>query len=164
MRLVRARYQGALRDADGGRHPRTRRRVAEYVALPAGNLHDTGEHGDRTAVFIEPVAAACRICEQVPLSRNARVAVVGDGRMGLIVAQVVRIVAADVTVFGKHESKLAIARGLGLETGVSNAAGRDAMFDVAVDVTGRLEARCARSSWSSRWHGRSGRRFTARPR
>jgi threonine dehydrogenase-like Zn-dependent dehydrogenase len=111
---------------------------AEYVALPAGNLHEIpASMSDRTAVFIEPVAAACRIFEQVPLSRAARVAVVGDGRMGLIVAQVVRTVAAGVTVFGKHESKLAIARGLGFETSVANAADRDATFDVAVDVTGR---------------------------
>ena len=45
---------------------------------------------DRAAVFIEPVAAACRIFEQVPLSRNAPASPSGDGRMGLIVAQVVR--------------------------------------------------------------------------
>jgi threonine dehydrogenase-like Zn-dependent dehydrogenase len=113
---------------------------AEYVALPAANLHEIPEGmTDRTAVFVEPVAAACRIFEQVPISRVARVAVVGDGRMGLIVAQVIRTVAADVTVFGKHDGKLAIAADLGLQTGRSGDAERNATFDVAVDVTGRPE-------------------------
>ncbi|HET7219997.1 MAG TPA: alcohol dehydrogenase catalytic domain-containing protein [Vicinamibacterales bacterium] len=111
---------------------------AEHVALPAANLHEIpAGMNDRTAVFIEPVAAACRIFEQVPLSRHARVAIVGDGRMGLLVAQVMRTVAADVTVFGKHDHKLAIARGLGLQTTASAGASRNGTFDVVVDVTGR---------------------------
>jgi threonine dehydrogenase-like Zn-dependent dehydrogenase len=111
---------------------------AEYVALPAANLHEIpADMSDRTAVFVEPVAAACRILEQVSLSRSATVAVVGDGRMGLIVAQVIRTIASDVTVLGRHDEKLAIARDLGLEARLSSAEGRDATFDVAVDVTGR---------------------------
>lgn len=113
---------------------------AEYVALPASNLHEIpAGMSDRTAVFVEPVAAACRIFEQVPIGGGARVAVIGDGRMGLIVAQVIRTVAADVTVLGKHERKLAVARSLGLRTSASGAAGQTAAFDVVVDVTGRPE-------------------------
>ena len=81
-----------------------------------GNLHDVPDAmDDETAVFVEPVAAACRIFEQMAIDDRARVAVVGDGRMGLLVAQVMKTAAPDVTVFGRHERKLAIARALGLD-------------------------------------------------
>ena len=69
---------------------------------------------DDTAVFAEPVAAACRIFEQMTIAPEARVAVIGDGRMGLLVAQVLKTAAADVTVLGRHEHKLAVASALGL--------------------------------------------------
>ena len=72
---------------------------AEYLSLPAVNLHAVPETmDDETAVFAEPVAAACRIFEQMTVDPQARVAIVGDGRMGLLVAQVLRTVAPDVTV------------------------------------------------------------------
>ena len=72
---------------------------AEYLSLPAVNLHAVPEPmDDETAVFAEPVAAACRIFKQMTVDPEARVAIVGDGRMGLLVAQVLRTVAPDVTV------------------------------------------------------------------
>ena len=114
---------------------------AEYLSLPAENLHAVPDGvDDDTAVFAEPVAAACRIFEQMTIAPEARVAVVGDGRMGLLVAQVLKTAAADVTVLGRHEHKLAVARRLGLQAQQSDAsppAGR--RFDVVVDVTGRPE-------------------------
>ena len=114
---------------------------AEYLTLPAVNLHEVPDTiDDETAVFVEPVAAACRIFEQMGVERRARVAIVGDGRMGLLAAQVLRTVAPDVTVFGRHEAKLAIAQSLGLHT---ERAGQgvppSGRFDVVVDVTGRPE-------------------------
>ena len=114
---------------------------AEYLTLPAVNLHEVPDSmDDETAVFAEPVAAACRIFEQMTVDPHARVAVVGDGRMGLLVAQVLKTAAPDVTVLGRHDSKLAIARALGLAAARSDdtpsPAGR---FDVVVDVTGRPE-------------------------
>jgi threonine dehydrogenase-like Zn-dependent dehydrogenase len=112
---------------------------AEYVALPAENLHHVPDAiDDRSAVFVEPVAAACRIFEQMQVAAGSRVAIVGDGRMGLLVAQVVRTVAPDVTLFGRHESKLAVARALGLAVAGPDAASATAhTFDIVVDVTGR---------------------------
>jgi alcohol dehydrogenase len=112
---------------------------AEYLTLPAVNLHEVPNGmDDETAVFAEPVAAACRIFEQMTVDPRARVAVVGDGRMGLLVAQVLKTAAPDITMLGRHESKLAIARALGLAAARSDdspaPAGR---FDVVVDVTGR---------------------------
>src|SRR4051812_41921633 len=71
---------------------------------------------EETAVFVEPTAAACRILEQLTIARDARVAVLGDGRLGLLVAQVIKPVAPEVIVFGRHSHKLAVARTLGLAT------------------------------------------------
>jgi threonine dehydrogenase-like Zn-dependent dehydrogenase len=114
---------------------------AEYVTLPARNLHAVPDTlDDESAVFVEPVAAACRVFEQMTLAEGDRVAVVGDGRMGLIVAQVMRTATRAVTVFGRHDHKLATARALGLAT--AESAGQLLpvdRFDVAIDVTGRPE-------------------------
>ena len=111
---------------------------AEYLALPADNLHHVPDViDDRAAVFVEPVAAACRIFEQMRVPPESRVAVVGDGRMGLLVAQVVKTAASDVTVVGRHEHKLAVARALGLAAAGPDAPSTPHGFDLVVDVTGR---------------------------
>ncbi len=84
---------------------------AEYVTLPIVNLHEVPpEISDEEAVFVEPVAAAAEILEQMPLSHVRRIAVLGDGRLGLLVAQVLRQAGGQVTVIGKHAWKLAQAK------------------------------------------------------
>lgn len=111
---------------------------AEYLTLPAANLHHMPDAiDDRAAVFVEPVAAACRIFEQVRVAPESRVAVIGDGRMGLLVAQVVGSVARGVTLVGRHERKLAVARALGLAAAGPGAPLTAHSFDIVVDVTGR---------------------------
>lgn len=112
---------------------------ADYVTLPAVNLHAVPDAlEDWQAVFVEPVAAACRILEQVAVGPSTRTVVVGDGRMGLLTSQVLRSTGAPVIVVGKHDDKLAVARALGFETMRDDAAARcDRGFDLAVDVTGR---------------------------
>ena len=111
---------------------------AEYLSLPSANLHAVPDSiDDDAAVFVEPVAAACRILEQVQLTPSSRVAILGDGRMGLLVAQVLRAVSAHVIVVGRHHHKLAVARSLGLETAPADAI--TDRFDVVVDVTGRAD-------------------------
>ena len=111
---------------------------AEYLSLPASNLHEVpAAMDDDTAVFVEPVAAACRIFEQLRLNAGDRVAVIGDGRMGLLVAQVLMTATSDVTLFGRHDAKLAVARSLGLAAERSDGGRPPARFDVVVDVTGR---------------------------
>lgn len=113
---------------------------AGYLTLPASNLHPVPESvDDRTAVFVEPVAAACRILDQIDLGPGRRIAVLGDGRMGLLTAQVLATTGADVVLLGRHEARLAIARALGLDARLAPAdtpapAGR---FDVVVELTGR---------------------------
>jgi threonine dehydrogenase-like Zn-dependent dehydrogenase len=114
---------------------------AEYVTLPASNLHEIPDGvDDETAVFVEPTAAACRVFEQVTINNGARVAVIGDGRMGLLVSQVMKTATPNVTVLGRHRDKLAVAVALGLVAARSDAPIQPSdRFDVVVDVTGRPE-------------------------
>ena len=116
--------------------------IAEYLTLPASNLHPVADAvSDTAAVFTEPVAAACRILEQLDPGPSHRIAVLGDGRMGLLIAQVLKSVGASVVLFGKHEDRQAIARGLGLDARAAPASAlpRADRFDLVVDATGSAD-------------------------
>jgi len=109
---------------------------AEFVALPTVNLHEVPESvTDQAAVFVEPLAAAAEILEQMEIPPGTPVAVLGDGRLGLLIAQVLRHAAAQVTVLGRHDEKLALARSWGLET-TSGADLKPRSFRVVVEATG----------------------------
>jgi threonine dehydrogenase-like Zn-dependent dehydrogenase len=111
--------------------------MAERVRVPIANLHDVPDTiSDREAVFIEPLAAAFRITEQIPLGPDVRMAIVGDGKLGLLCAWATRLSGAQVSLVGKHPEKLALA-GDGIATHTLDAArslGR--VFDVVADCTG----------------------------
>jgi alcohol dehydrogenase len=111
---------------------------AEFVALPAANLHQVPpEVPDEAAVFTEPIAAACEILEQLPIPPDTRAAVLGDGRLGLLVAQVLRHAGAEVTIIGRHDDKLGLASGWGMSVA---HAGKEPIpaksFTVVVEATG----------------------------
>jgi threonine dehydrogenase-like Zn-dependent dehydrogenase len=87
-------------------------------------------------VFIEPLAAALHVAEQVALGPGVRMAVVGDGKLGLLCAWAARLAGAEVSLVGKHPEKLALAGG-GITTHTVDQTarlGRD--FDVVADCTG----------------------------
>jgi threonine dehydrogenase-like Zn-dependent dehydrogenase len=111
---------------------------AEYLTLPPDNLHAVpGELDDATAVFVEPTAAACRIVEQVTIGPGTRAAVVGAGRLGLLIAQVLREHGAQVTIVARGDPGQSMAAGLGFETAAVDSAARLARcFDTVVDATG----------------------------
>ena len=110
---------------------------ADYITLPAANLHAVPDTlDDRGAVFVEPVAAACRILEQLAFSEQSQVAVMGDGRLGLLVAQVLATKTPDVTILGRHDAKMDVARALGL-TARRARADDEQRFDVVVEATGQ---------------------------
>jgi alcohol dehydrogenase len=111
---------------------------AEYLSLPATNLHAIpGSIDDVTAVFVEPLAAACRIVEQVSVAPETRAAVVGAGRLGLLVAQVLRQAGATVRVITRGERGRTAARALDLDnTPIDATPTLSRQFDLAVDVTG----------------------------
>jgi len=104
----------------------------EILTLPERNLHVIPksiplEH----AVFLEPLAAACEILDQVSIVRGELVAVLGDGKLGLLVAQALHAVGAEVHHFGRHQAKLQISRAAGIET-----PRKPATYDYVVDATG----------------------------
>ena len=111
---------------------------AEFLKLPAANLLAVpDETSDERAVFTEPLAAACGILECAAITENTRVAIVGDGKLGLLCAQVLRTTGAPVTLVGKHQNKLQIAARRGIETvTVDKAKIRKREFDVAVEASG----------------------------
>src|SRR5947208_16544035 len=87
------------------------RAFAEYLALPLENLHVVPKNvTDEQAVFVEPLAAACEILDQVNVKESRSAAVLGDGKLAQLIARVVRTVIPRAVMYGKHENKLALAR------------------------------------------------------
>jgi threonine dehydrogenase-like Zn-dependent dehydrogenase len=113
---------------------------AEYLQLPAGNLLPVPDGvPDERAVFTEPLAAACAVAERVRVEAETRVAVVGDGKLGLLCAQALKATTgAAVTLVGRHDSKLEIARGRGVRALKTEEvpASYARAFDVAVEASG----------------------------
>ncbi len=111
---------------------------AEFLKLPVANLIPVpDEISDERAAFVEPLAAACGILERVSITEDTKVAVIGDGKLGLLCAQVIATTGARVTIVGKHENKLQIANRRGIETVLlENAKRRTREFDVVVEASG----------------------------
>ena len=104
---------------------------AEYLALPERNLHPVPDTlDDELAVFVEPTAAAFEILEQVPLQPDDCVALLGDGKLALLIAQVLRG-RCRLKVFGRHAEKLALLRDVEVTTGAPSG-----KFDVVVEASG----------------------------
>jgi threonine dehydrogenase-like Zn-dependent dehydrogenase len=88
---------------------------AEYLTLPLENLHAVPESvSDERAVFVEPLAAACEILEQVDVRKLREAAVLGDGKLAQLIALVLRTTIPRVVMYGKHDKKLAIAHRAGI--------------------------------------------------
>jgi alcohol dehydrogenase len=84
---------------------------AEYLTLPLGNLHIVPDSvSDEQAVFVEPLAAACEILDQINVEKFREAAVLGDGKLAQLVTRVLRTRLSRVVMYGKHEKKLAVAR------------------------------------------------------
>ncbi len=115
---------------------------AEYLRLPRQNLIPLPDTiADEHAVFTEPLAAACGIMERVPIRKGDRVAVIGDGKLGLLCAQAIALSGAEVLLIGKHAEKLRIAERRGIETAtVKKGARRKREFDVVVEASGSPSA------------------------
>ena len=115
---------------------------AEFLRLPLKNLFPVPDQVvDEHAVFTEPLAAACGIMESVEIENTDRVAVVGDGKLGLLCAQAIALRGASVLLIGKHAEKLRIAERRGIETATpKTAAKRKREFDVVVEASGSPSA------------------------
>jgi threonine dehydrogenase-like Zn-dependent dehydrogenase len=111
---------------------------ADFLRLPVTNLFPVPDRVvDEHAVFTEPLAAACGIMERVAIKSSQRVAVIGDGKLGLLCAQAIALSGAAVLLIGKHAEKLRIAERRGIETALTKtAAKRTREFDVVVEASG----------------------------
>jgi len=90
---------------------------AEYLTLPLENLHIVPDGvSDEQAVFVEPLAAACEILEQVDVKEIPEAAVLGDGKLTQLIARVLRTAIPRVVMYGKHKTKLTLARRAGIAT------------------------------------------------
>ncbi|MGI9167314.1 MAG: MDR/zinc-dependent alcohol dehydrogenase-like family protein [Pyrinomonadaceae bacterium] len=111
---------------------------AEFLRLPLANLLSVPQKiADEHAVFAEPLGAACGILERTAITGDTKVAVIGDGKLGLLCAQTIALTGAPVLLIGKHSGKLRIAERRGIETATSSqVAKRKREFDVVVEASG----------------------------
>lgn len=112
----------------------------EFLTLPVTNLHPIPKQlSNEQAVFIEPVAAACEILDQVKVTAGAPIAVLGDGKLGLLIAQVLGAHGACVHLFGRHKEKMKLVERGGI---VAEAIGKNLpqqAYPMVVDATGSAE-------------------------
>jgi len=111
---------------------------ADYLRLPARNLLAVPPTiTDIEAVFVEPLAAAAGVLERCPIEAGQRVAVIGDGKLGLLCAMALAAAGHAPLAIGKHAAKLARARDRGIETAtIDEARARGRVFDVVVEASG----------------------------
>ena len=113
---------------------------AEFFTLPERNLHVLPDDVPTSrAVFLEPLAAACEILDQVAIPPGEPVAVLGDGKLGLLVSLVLNAHGYRVHQFGRHAAKLAIAARAGVVTEIAAGTLPIAAYDWVVDATGSPE-------------------------
>jgi len=116
---------------------------AEYLTLPVRNLHPVPDPlPDETAVFTEPLAAVCEILEQVHVRPTDRVVVLGDGKLGLLCAQVLALTGCDLTAVGHHQDKLDILARRGIPTALESDS-VEGGADLVIEATGRPEGYAA---------------------
>ena len=110
---------------------------AEFISLPEKNLHVIPDSiSDEQAVFVEPLAAAFEINEQISMKPEWNVAVVGDGRLAQLIIQVIKLTCSNITCFGKHENKLhgLVQSGIKIKLGIEST--DEQLFDLVVEATG----------------------------
>ena len=109
---------------------------AEFLTLPVENLHRVPDSvSDEAAVFTEPIAAAAQILTQVTIEPRDRVLLVGAGRLGQLVAQVLASTGAHLRVVARHDHQKALLHARGIET-IDAADVEPRRWDVAVEATG----------------------------
>ena len=112
----------------------------EFLTLPERNLHVVPVRiPTNHAVFLEPLGAACEILDQVKIPKGAPVAVLGDGKLGLLIAQALQASGASVHQFGRHREKMRIAAKMGVTTEIAAKRLPSAAYDWVVDATGSAE-------------------------
>ncbi|MCI1274020.1 MAG: alcohol dehydrogenase catalytic domain-containing protein [Clostridiaceae bacterium] len=111
--------------------------MAEYFTMPIEVLFEVPENvPTKQAVFVEPLAAACEILEQLHIKPFEKVVILGDGKLGLITALALNAQNIDVLLVGKHQNKLDIAKAQGVQTQLLQEFKVEKIYDVVVEATG----------------------------
>lgn len=111
---------------------------AQYLSLPEKNLHVIPDSiSDEQAVFVEPLAAAFEIEEQLHIEKDSKIAILGDGRLAQLIMRVLRINHPNITCFGRHAKKLQLAEKIGIKTKTVISPYDEHAFDVVIEATGR---------------------------
>lgn len=112
---------------------------AEYLTLPMANLHEVPSAlSDEAAVFAEPSAAALEVQRQVAVGPGQRVVVIGDGKLGQLLARTLALTGCELRVAGRHQDKLALLERRRIRTCAPDELPRR-WADVAVECTGNPE-------------------------
>jgi threonine dehydrogenase-like Zn-dependent dehydrogenase len=112
---------------------------AEYITMPLNVLFEVPDSvTDEQAVFVEPLAAACEITEQLHIKPIDKVLVLGDGKLGLTTALTLHAQGFDVTLIGKHQNKLDIAFAQGVKIQLLKNLEIKNNYDVVVEATGSV--------------------------
>ena len=112
---------------------------AEYLTMPTNVLFEVPDSvTDEQAVFVEPLAAACEITEQLHIQPIQKVLVLGDGKLGLTTALTLFAQGLDVTLVGKHQNKLDIAKNQGVNIKLLQDVDNNNLYDVVVEATGSV--------------------------
>jgi alcohol dehydrogenase len=110
---------------------------AQRFVLPVENLIEVPDSlDDDHAVFTEPLAAAYQIPRQLTIEGRPYVTVLGDGRLGLLCAQVMSQLNATVRCVGKHPAKLELCEKWGVKHRLLDEVGLRQDQDIVVDCTG----------------------------
>lgn len=111
--------------------------MAEYLTVPTNILFEVPDNvTDEQAVFVEPLAAACEILEQLHIEPMSKILVLGDGKLGLTTALTLNAHNLDVLLVGKHQNKLDIAKAQGVKTQLLSEFTPGKKYDVVVEATG----------------------------
>ncbi len=112
---------------------------AQYFTMPVEVLFEVPESvADEQVVFVEPLAAALEINEQLHIKPMDKVIILGDGKLGLITALALNAQNLDVTLVGKHQNKLDIAKAQGVKTALLQDFAIEKKYDVVVEATGSV--------------------------
>lgn len=114
---------------------------AQYVKVPLKNIYLVDDIvATEAAVFAEPLAAALEISQQIHMTSDLKVLVLGDGKLGLLIALALKHYNPDLLLVGKHESKLEIAKSQGINTiQVSSDIKLPHHFDIVIEATGQAD-------------------------
>ncbi len=113
---------------------------ADYVDLPETNLHAVPDAiCDEAAVFTEPLSAALNVLQETHVRSEDRVAIVGDGKLGILTAQALALTGADVTVVGRHPERATLIDAVGSPIPIVTEVEAGTDYDVAVDASGSVD-------------------------